>query len=75
MKYRLLLTLLIGTLAASSALAQKRYVVDGVIADKDQQYCLMYAAAAALQKESSLANGVRTDSLGRFKLERDNAGD
>lgn len=75
MKYRLLLTLLIGTLAASSALAQKRYVVDGVIADKDQQYCLMYAAAAALQKDGSVAKGVMTDSLGRFKLELDKAGD
>lgn len=75
MKYRLLLTLLIGALAASSALAQKRYVVDGVLADKDQQYCLMYAAAAALQKDGSVAKGVMTDSLGRFKIELDKAGD
>ncbi|MBR1593374.1 MAG: outer membrane beta-barrel protein [Alloprevotella sp.] len=72
---RTLIFLLLLTTAFSVAPAQKRYVVDGLIADRQQEYCLMYAAAALLQKDNSVVRSTMTDSLGRFQLVVDKAGD
>ena len=69
------LSLLLLALCITTLPAQKRYVVDGIIADRQQEYCLMYAAAALLQGDNSVVRSTMTDSLGRFQLVLDKGGD
>lgn len=69
------LSLLLLALCITTLPAQKRYVVDGIIADRQQEFCLMYAAAALLQGDNSVVRSTMTDSLGRFQLVLDKGGD